>query len=246
MIEELERGERHLAIDKIEPGLVYKIETTDDKCIFIQFLENREALDILTAERCEHIYPSLAGEYTINYSIITPFSKIRTIVTLPDKGYVPVVNLTTGAVEVATAEEYNSVITKIRDGKYPFDSKYPLILTELDHGEVILFGKKIGNLVMLTLPKKFQDDSGALRWRPTYKDEIGGVISGVTNFIKASETIKNIAKAYDIKRLEGNIDLEWYYYNWNTISEDEQKEVLAWVSVNDWGFKLANKINRLV
>lgn len=233
MIPEIRKGEQYLAIDKIEPGLVYKLETGEDKCIFVQFLDNKEAVDILTAEKCDHIYPSFEEGYNTNYSIITPFSKRRTIVTLPDNGYVPVVNLTTGEIKVVPGAEYNSAIREVAD------TGYPLIITELNHYEVISYGKKLGNLVMLSLPKKFQDDSLSLVWKPVYKDEINGEIK----FLKTPEEIK---KAYDLKRVEGDLDLEWYYYNWNTISEDEQKEVLAWVSVNDWGFKLASKINRLV
>lgn len=233
MIKEIKAGVQYLAIDKIEPGLVYKLETGDNKCIFVQSLSNKEAVDILTAEKCDHIYPSFEVEYNTNFSIITPFSKRRTIVTLPDNGYVPVVNLTTGEVKVIHGAEYNSAIREVAE------TGYPLIITELNHYELISYGKKLGNLVMLTLPLKNQDDSLALVWKPVYKDEINGEIK----FLKTPEEIK---KAYDLKRIEGDIDLEWYYYNWNTISEDEQKEVLAWVSVNDWGFKLANKINRLV
>lgn len=233
MIPEIRKGEQYLAIDKIEPGFVYKLETSGDKCIFVQFLDNKEAVDILTAEKCDHIYPSFEEGYNTNFSIITPFSKRRTIVTLPDNGYVPVVNLTTGEISVIPGAEYNSAIREVGD------TGYPLIITELNHYEVISYGKKLGNLIMLTLPLKNQDDSLSLVWKPVYKDEINGEIK----FLKTPEEIK---KAYDLKRIEGDIDLEWYYYNWNTISEDEQKEVLAWVSVNDWGFKLANKINRLV
>lgn len=233
MIPEIRKGEQYLAIDKIEPGLVYKLETSGDKCIFVQFLDNKEAVDILTAEKCDHIYPSFEEGYNTNFSIITPFSKRRTIVTLPDNGYVPVVNLATGEVKVVSGAEYNTAIREAAD------TGYPLVITELNHYEVISYGKKLGNLVMLTLPLKNQDDSLSLVWKPVYKDEINGEIK----FLKTPEEIK---KAYDLKRVEGDLDLEWYYYNWNTISEDEQKEVLAWVSVNDWGFKLAGKINRLV
>ena len=233
MIPEIRKGEQYLAIDKIEPGLVYKLETSGDKCIFVQFLDNKEAVDILTAEKCDHIYPSFEEGYNTNFSIITPFSKRRTIVTIPDNGYVPVVNLVTGEVKVVSGAEYNSAIREAAD------TGYPLVVTELNHYEVISYGKKLGNLVMLTLPLKNQDDSLSLVWKPVYKDEINGEIK----FLKTPEEIK---KAYDLKRVEGDIDLEWYYYNWNTISKEEQDEVLAWVSVNDWGFKLANKINRLV
>ena len=233
MIKEMKAGEQYLAIDKIEPGFVYKLETSGDKCIFVQFLDNKEAVDILTAEKCDHIYPSFEEGYNTNFSIITPFSKRRTIVTLPDNGYVPVVNLTTGEISVIPGAEYNSAIREVSG------TGYPLIIAELNHYEVISYGKKLGNLVMLTLPLKNQDDSLSLVWKPVYKDEINGEIK----FLKTPEEIK---KAYDLKRTEGDIDLEWYYYNWNTISKEEQDEVLAWVSVNDWGFKLANKINRLV
>lgn len=233
MLKEMKAGEQYLAIDKIEPGVVYKLETHEGKCLFIQFLDNKEAVDILTAEKCDHIYPSFEEGYNTNFSIITPFSKRRTIVTLPDNGYVPVVNLTTGEVKVISGAEYNTAIREVAE------TGYPLIITELNHYELISYGKKLGNLVMLSLPLKNQDDSLALVWKPVYKDELDGSIK----FLKSPEEIK---KAFDVKRIEGDIDLEWYYYNWNTISEDEQKEVLAWVSVNDWGFKLANKINRLV
>lgn len=233
MLKEMKAGEQYLAIDKIEPGLVYKLGTHEGKCLFIQFLDNKEAVDILTAEKCDHIYPSFEEGYNTNFSIITPFSKRRTIVTLPDNGYVPVVNLTTGEVKVISGAEYNSAIREVAE------TGYPLIITELNHYELISYGKKLGNLVMLTLPLKNQDDSLSLVWKPVYKDEINGEI----RFLKTPEEIK---KAYDLKRVEGDIDLEWYYYNWNTISKEEQDEVLAWVSANDWGFKLANKINRLV
>lgn len=237
---EVQLGMRYLAIDKIDAGLVYKIETDDNKCIFIQSLTNKEALDILTAEQCDHIYPSFQEEYNTNFSVITPFSKRRTIITLPEKGYTPVINLDTGAIEVVSGEEYNATITWLRGASNSL--RYALMVTELDHNEVISYGKKLGNLVMLRLPKKHQDDSAALKWKPTYKDEIDYANLG----IEFLSTRKEIEKAYDLRRIKGDLDLEWYYYNWNTISEEERKEVLDWLSAHDWGFKLANKLNRLV
>ena len=229
LIDNLLNGKQHLAIGSIEPGYIYKLGYTDTITFFIRLLEEIPS-DAQVIAPVENVLVK-------SYAIVNPYDGYQYIVNVPEAGgYVPVIDLNTGKIVVVKNSEYNKTLDELRDKKAP-----ATIMAELNHEELVKYARRIGQIREIDIPNK-NTIAGriALAFTPVYKEESNIEVTYPLELPKDKST-----KAYTLRTNPETLDLEWYYYNWFAISKEEQNEVLKWVSTNDWGFKLANKINRL-
>ena len=230
--ENLLMGEQHLAIGNIEPGYIYRLDYKEEISFYVRLVDRATTtIDGLVIKPTEDVNSK-------TYSIVDPYLQTQYFVMVPEAGgYVPVVNLDTGKIMVVEANEYNNTLNELRE-----KSKYATIIAELNHEEMFRYAKRTGQILAIDIPRKYLIDGGvALAFRPIYKEA-----SNVKVTYPAEKPKEEISKGYTLHTNPVELDLEWYYYNWFTISKEEQQDVLDWVSTNNWGFKLANKINQRI
>ena len=137
----------------------------------------------------------------------------------------PLLDLKTGRLVVVNAGQYDLMISK------------GIEIMELNAEEHEYAFSRNNNVASLDVEHAFNNNP--LMFMSVYKREVPAEDDEPFGTVCVSGYVTETEELPEIKIIEGSIDLEYYYYNWKKVTDHERTEVLKWLSVNDYGFKIA-------
>jgi hypothetical protein len=137
----------------------------------------------------------------------------------------PLLDLNTGKLAVVYSWQYDLMISK------------GIEILELNAEEHEYAFNRVNNVASLDIEHAFNNNP--LMFMSIYKREAPAEDAKPNGTVYISSNMVGTDVLPEIKMVDGSIDLEYYYHNWKKITDYEQKEVLKWLAVNDYGFRIA-------